>query len=150
MILHAPYLLPITKKPIISGALFIKDGIIVDVGDLTSLRIKYPRQTVRTFKNSILLPGFVNAHCHLEFTHLTHKIKPARSFAKWAKKLESKVSKDTPAKIRQSLRQGEEKLLKSGVTTVVDHLNPFHLPYCPHRSPLRRIKCARGKGRWRK
>ena len=31
----------------------------------------------------IILPGLINAHCHLDFTSLRGSIRPRRSFADW-------------------------------------------------------------------
>ncbi len=45
------------------------DEKIVEVGDYQSLTLKYPHLKVQFFENSVLLPAFINAHTHFEFSN---------------------------------------------------------------------------------
>ncbi|MDR3226829.1 MAG: amidohydrolase family protein [Prevotellaceae bacterium] len=70
--ISANYIFPINAKPIKNGVLTIEDdGKITELSDMsenseTSDNIE--------FYEGIVCPGFVNAHCHLELSHLKNLI----------------------------------------------------------------------------
>ena len=65
--LSANYIFPLHINPIKEGVIQItENGEIVNVFDS---RTKVPNEKIETF-DGILCPGFVNAHCHLELSHL--------------------------------------------------------------------------------
>jgi cytosine/adenosine deaminase-related metal-dependent hydrolase len=68
MLLEAEWVLPITSAPISQGAVRVEGGAITDVGTADALRAKYPGDETRNFHHAILMPGFVNAHVHLELS----------------------------------------------------------------------------------
>ncbi len=57
---------PISSSPIENGVIIIDENgkiIALDVMD------KHDATTVEFF-NGVIVPGFINAHCHLELSHL--------------------------------------------------------------------------------
>ena len=68
MILEADWVLPITSAPIRGGAVRVVGGLIDDVGQASHLRECHPDDEVTTFHDAVLLPGFVDAHTHLEYS----------------------------------------------------------------------------------
>ena len=65
--LTANYLYPLHVKPIKEGVLKISEkGEVLDIFASRSL---VPENKLEIFQG-ILCPGFVNAHCHLELSHL--------------------------------------------------------------------------------
>ena len=71
--LAANYVFPVTQPPIKQGVIEIDDnGTIISVGSFAN-----SKETEKTaFYNGILVPGFVNTHCHLELSALKKKISP--------------------------------------------------------------------------
>lgn len=67
-IISARYVLPVSAELIENGALVIDDDIIKAVGTLAEIREKFPEVEVENFGEAAILPGFVNAHSHLEIT----------------------------------------------------------------------------------
>jgi len=67
-IYRARWLLPISDPPIEDGDIVIdtKKNKIVDLGTHSEIRKKYSQKLVKDFGNSIIFPGFINAHVHLE------------------------------------------------------------------------------------
>ena len=67
-IFRARWLLPIDKPPIEDGDIVIdiEKNKIVDLGTHKQIREKYSQKLVKDFGNSIIFPGFINAHLHLE------------------------------------------------------------------------------------
>lgn len=52
------------------GAILVRDGLIVETGDLASLQQLAPQAEVTHYRQHVLLPGFVNAHHHVGLTPL--------------------------------------------------------------------------------
>ena len=75
--LRARVILPVSQPAIEDGAVFISRGRIAAVGRWRDLRAKAPAQ-VRDLGEAILLPGLVNAHCHLDYTDMAGAIPPTR------------------------------------------------------------------------
>jgi len=64
----ADYILPVSSDPIPDGVVVVnKEGTIVDLMDSESASA-FADQTERF--EGIIVPGFVNAHCHLELSHM--------------------------------------------------------------------------------
>ncbi|MDR2100174.1 MAG: metal-dependent hydrolase [Campylobacteraceae bacterium] len=102
----------------------IKDGgvcfdeKILEIGNSDVLLAKYKNAEVEKLpKNSVLMPGLVNAHVHLEFGANVATLKYG-DFMEWLKSVissrEELSGKCTEAVISASL----EKMLKDGVTTI--------------------------------
>ena len=69
----APWIYPITSPPIKDGIVAIdKGGRIVEVLDPASPTFTAPAAAPEKH-DGILIPGFINTHCHLELSHLVGK-----------------------------------------------------------------------------
>ena len=55
------------NRVIVDGAIAIEDGRIVGVGTLDAMTAAFPALPVKTVKNTVLMPGLVNAHAHSGF-----------------------------------------------------------------------------------
>ena len=72
----APWVLPITSPAIRNGAVAVKDGRIEAVGPEAEIRAGFgDREEIRC--QGVLMPALVNAHIHLELSHLTAIRRPA-------------------------------------------------------------------------
>ena len=79
MLLTAGWVVPVSSPPIENGAVWIEKDRIVNVG-------ANPRAgPVIDLSDSVLFPGLVNAHCHLEFSGMKGEIEPGLSFTEWVK-----------------------------------------------------------------
>ncbi|MGA0258116.1 MAG: S-adenosylhomocysteine deaminase, partial [Saprospiraceae bacterium] len=62
----ADYIIPVTSEPIANGVIQLNDeGRLVRIGKQED----FPTVDIQIVKG-IILPGFVNAHCHLELSHM--------------------------------------------------------------------------------
>jgi cytosine/adenosine deaminase-related metal-dependent hydrolase len=87
-----------------------------------------------------LLPGLVNAHCHLDYTGMAGQIPPPRRFTDWIQAIVALKGSWTLADYAASWRRGAEMLLRTGVTTVGDiEAVPELLPAAWDATPLRVI-----------
>jgi len=73
MILRAKTILPVTAPPIEDGAVFIDGNKIRALARWKDLR-PHLREKVLDLGEVILLPGLVNAHCHLDYTDMAGEL----------------------------------------------------------------------------
>lgn len=113
--------------PIIrDGAVVFNEHRIIAVGEIKTIRRQHPDANTIDLGQSIILPGLINAHTHLELTALGQLPKPA-SFVDWILALRQKMSAiaDFPQFISDSVKAGKQQCLRFGVTAVGDiTLNP--------------------------
>ena len=82
MIYSAPFVLPMNNTLIKEGAIRIEGNRISDVDLRANIIKKYKDYEVR-IKDSVLMPGLINTHTHLELGKLRGRIYPEGSLTKW-------------------------------------------------------------------
>jgi cytosine/adenosine deaminase-related metal-dependent hydrolase len=86
----------------------------------------------------VLLPGLINAHCHLDYTNMAGQINPPAWFSDWIKALLALKAHWTYSDFSLSWLRGARMLLSHGTTTVVDiEAVPELLPEVLTATPLR-------------
>lgn len=71
----ADYIFPVSGPPIKNGVILVDDdGLINTIDDESSSGSKLFRDVETVRINGAIVPGFINAHCHLELSHLHNKI----------------------------------------------------------------------------
>lgn len=131
MLYLADIVLPISSPPLACGAVRVEGSQVVAVGPASDLRPQ-PGETVTDLGASTLLPGLINAHCHLDFTRFKGAIAPKQSFTEWIKTINALRSSFTPQDYLDSIAEGYEMLAQSGVTTVANiEAFPELLPRLP-------------------
>jgi len=83
--LTAGWVLPVTAPPLRDGRVAIEGGRVVWVG--RGGDPDEPEAPVRRLGAGVLLPGLVNAHCHLELSHLAGQIPREGGFVAWVEAL---------------------------------------------------------------
>ncbi|MBA2461089.1 MAG: amidohydrolase family protein, partial [Actinobacteria bacterium] len=112
-VLSADWVLPVEGEPIEDGAVAIHDGRIEAVGTATELG------RGEHYDGAAIVPGFVNAHTHLEYA-VYAGFGDGLSFAPWlAMHIERKARIDRDD-MEAIARLGAAECLASGVTTVGD------------------------------
>src|SRR5687767_10542724 len=84
MILRSRIVLPVSAPPIEDGAIVVLGKTISAVGRWDDLK-HHVTGDVHHFGDAILLPGLINAHCHLDYTNMAGMITPTNRFADWIK-----------------------------------------------------------------
>jgi cytosine/adenosine deaminase-related metal-dependent hydrolase len=113
---HARWVLPVTDSPIDNGTVVVDNGRIVYVGP----RADAPPVDDHDLGAAILMPGLVNAHCHLELTAMRGFLEDL-DFRRWILRLTSaKRSVFTPEMLLDSARAGVEEGIAAGITTFAD------------------------------
>ena len=138
-VLAAEWALPVTAPPIRDAAVVIEGERLAWVGSRIELPSRYLHARMRAWPRSVLLPGFVNAHAHLNLTGLVGQLRgDGDRFADWLRDLIRATSNWTPEIVNLSVAAGLDLLAQSGTTTAA-HLStlPDLTPFFAH--PLRAV-----------
>ncbi len=110
--LRARWVLPGNARPIDGGFVTVVDGWIAAVRD------GRPAGAIEDLGDVALMPGFVNAHTHLEFSDLEAPLgRPGMSLPAWIR-LVIAARKSTGAQAPLAIAAGLAESLAGGVTTV--------------------------------
>ena len=119
MILRARTVLPLTAPPIEDGAVFVVGNKIISVTPWRNLR-PHLREKILDLGEVILMPGLVNAHCHLDYTDMAGELPPPKTFTDWIAAITAHKTGWSYSDYARSWLRGAHQLLKSGTTTVAD------------------------------
>jgi aminodeoxyfutalosine deaminase len=118
-IIRARTVLPMLGSPIDDGAVAIEGNKIADVGRFADLSKEYGSNAL-DLGEQVLLPGLINAHCHLDYTMLRGKIAPQDSFADWIRAINTEKAKLTEQDYVDSINAGFAESARFGTTTIVN------------------------------
>src|SRR5438552_18472764 len=143
MIIRARTVVTMDGVPIDNGAVAISGDRIIDVGKFDEIKVRSrksiddsppdsspsraprlrrpaPAGSVVDLGEQALLPGLINAHCHLDYTCLRGKISPQKSFADWIRAINAEKAKLSPKDYLASINEGFAEAKKFGTTTVAN------------------------------
>jgi len=137
MILRARIVAPIRHPPIENGAVCLAGERILWVGPYTELPATARLPEV-DLGDVIVMPGLVNAHCHLDYTDMAGLIPPPKGFTDWIQAMVGCKASWSPEQFAASWQRGAAMLLGHGTTTVLDvEAAPELLPAAWAGTPLR-------------
>src|SRR5271170_4313616 len=131
MLYLADFVLPMSAAPIAHGAVRVEGSEVVAVGPASELTPQ-PGEEVTNLGASTLLPGLINAHCHLDFTRFKGAISARQSFTEWIKTINALRRAFTTRDYVESIAEGFALLAQTGSTTVANiEAFPELLPHLP-------------------
>ena len=137
LLLRARVVFPVSGPPIENGAVLVDQNRIRAVGSLNDLQGSAGVET-RDLGEVILMPGLVNAHCHLDYTSMAGLCSPPKRFTDWIKLLTSTKAGWSYSDFAESWLYGAKMLVDSGTTTVGDiETLPELLPEVWEATPMR-------------
>jgi aminodeoxyfutalosine deaminase len=95
-------------------------GSIVDVGKFSEVSARYCDQEIVDLGEQVLMPGLINAHCHLDYTCLRGKIPRQKSFTDWIRAINAEKLKLSPQDYLISINEGFEEAKRFGTTTIAN------------------------------
>lgn len=115
---RARYVLPIGSDVIENGEVLVEGGLIREVG--RGIEAKHSDAAVEDLGRAALLPGFVNAHSHIEYTFDRNK-HDGLNLWDWIARIGFKRGTTPPLElVLASARLGAAMCLRSGITCVGD------------------------------
>jgi cytosine/adenosine deaminase-related metal-dependent hydrolase len=117
---HARWIVPVSAPPVAQGVIVERAGRIEWVGAREDAPPPRPDDEVVDLGDAVLLPGLVNAHCHLELTVMRGFL-DGLAFREWILRLTSarRAVLDAAA-LLDSARLGVEEGVRAGITTFAD------------------------------
>jgi aminodeoxyfutalosine deaminase len=122
MIVRARLIVTMDDALIENGAVQVIDGRIVEVGKFSAFASD--NDEIIDLGESVLLPGLINAHCHLDYTCLRGKIPRQKSFTDWIRVINAEKGKLTPEDYVASINAGFAEAERFG-TTAIANLTAF-------------------------
>ncbi|MBC7744896.1 MAG: amidohydrolase family protein [Flavobacterium sp.] len=116
----ASYILPVSSEPVKNGVVAINDqGEILKVYSQESAEsIKEPIE----YHEGIIVPGFVNSHCHLELSHLHKKIQLGKGLLPFIKDV-LKEREASDLVIVNAMKKADKAMFENGIVAVGDVSN---------------------------
>jgi cytosine/adenosine deaminase-related metal-dependent hydrolase len=100
------------------GAVAVSGSRISDVGGAEA--VGEPGATRRRFPGGVIIPGLINAHCHLDLSFLRQPVSFSGSFVWWLIKVGWHRGRATKEEVTTGAREALNALVSSGVTAVGD------------------------------
>jgi len=120
MIIRAKVVVTMDGPPIENGAIVVSADRIVDVGKYAEIAKKHSADEVFDLGGQALLPGLINAHCHLDYTCLRGKIPRQKSFTDWIREINAEKAKLSPEDYVTSINEGFAEAKRFGTTTIAN------------------------------
>lgn len=115
----ATYVFPGTGSPLKNGILVCSDeGTIIDILDRSD---SFCEEAGVEFYSGILVPGFVNAHCHLELSHLQNKIEKHIGFSSFLREIN--LLRNEPGNKEKAMQVADRKMWAAGIAAIADVSN---------------------------
>ncbi|MDF1548265.1 MAG: amidohydrolase family protein [Bacteroidales bacterium] len=116
----AHYIFPSTEKPIKNGIITLDDsGKILDI---TQSNENLLEVAGLEFYSGILVPGFVNTHCHLELSHLKGKVREHTGLPGFVSQI-NQIRKADDSEILDALKKADADMCHNGIVAVADISN---------------------------
>ncbi len=137
LLLRARAVVPVSGRPIADGAVLISGNRIAATGRWRDLSSNHGCQEI-DLGEVALLPGLVNAHCHLDYTSMAGLFPPPKVFTDWLKLITTTKAGWSYSDYAESWLNGTRMLARTGTTTVGDiEAVPELLPEVSGATPLR-------------
>jgi aminodeoxyfutalosine deaminase len=137
VLLRARVVLPVSQPPIREGAVLVSGRRIAAVGRWRDLSGHSRSKTV-DLGEAVLMPGLINAHCHLDYTDMAGQFPPPKVFADWLRLITEAKAGWNYSDYAQSWLNGARMLVRTGTTSVADiEAVPELLPKVWEGTPLR-------------
>ena len=120
MIVRARTVVTMDGPPIENGAVVISGDRVLDVGKFPEVSGRHAGEEIVDLGEQALLPGLINAHCHLDYTCLRGKIPPQKSFANWIRAINAEKAKLSEQDYLASIADGFAEAKRFGTTTIAN------------------------------
>jgi aminodeoxyfutalosine deaminase len=119
-VVSARWVIPIERPPLADGALALADdGAVLAVGSRAELRAEFPDAPEERAEGA-LLPGLVNAHCHLELSGHVDAVPGGHGFYAWATALMAARKGDAPGQQRAAAAAAAAAAVALGSAAIGD------------------------------
>lgn len=133
---RAKFVLPIASPPIEDGVVAVERDRFAAVGRRGDFS-----GPIADLGECALLPGFINAHCHLDYTDMAGAVPMRSGFTAWLTDITALKRQWSAPQFAASVSNGLIAACRSGTTTVCDIASsPAHLDLMA-AAPMRVLSC---------
>ena len=119
--ISADCIYPVTSNPIPNGVIGVEyDGTISEI--LTAEKAAQKGINSITHYSGLLVPGFINTHCHLELSHLKGQIEKKTGLPAFVEQI-IKTRKADNSEIISALVKADREMYEDGISSVADISN---------------------------
>jgi aminodeoxyfutalosine deaminase len=111
------WLITMDGEPLENAAFVVEKNRFVEVGPAPEVLQRYPGDVV-DLGECIVLPGLINAHCHLDYSSLRGSILPSRNFPQWISRINALKRSLSDEDYLVAMEMGFFELRRFGVTSV--------------------------------
>lgn len=112
--LRARIVLPVSSSPIEDGAVRVEGSQIVEVGRWQDLK----SEDAEDLGEVVLMPGLINAHCHLDYSSMRNAIMPTSNFSQWVRRINELKRILSDDEYLAAIASGFQELRRWGATSV--------------------------------
>jgi cytosine/adenosine deaminase-related metal-dependent hydrolase len=120
MIVRARIVVTMDGPPIENGAVRVSGNRIIAVGKFSEIKADGSGGNTVDLGEQALLPGLINAHCHLDYTCLRDKIPRQKSFTDWIRAINAAKTKLSREDYIASINEGFAETKRFGTTTIAN------------------------------
>jgi cytosine/adenosine deaminase-related metal-dependent hydrolase len=120
-VFQAGWVVPVDGPPLRDGRVAVQSGRILWLGHAGDPG--QPQGTLRDLGCGVLLPGLVNAHCHLELSHLRGRVDASGGFVPWVRSVVGLRAEGDEAAVRVRAAEAIAGLEATGTVAVGDVSN---------------------------
>lgn len=129
----ADYILPVSAPPIKNGVVAVDQNEIQGVFD--SNHSELAGKNIEKFEG-LIVPGFVNAHCHLELSHLRGNIPSGNGLIPFIKSVIAAKGQVSVEDQMAKMQDADELMYKNGIVAVGDISNAIYSRSIKLNSPI--------------
>src|SRR5690348_4022944 len=116
--ISADYIFPVSSPPIKNGVVEVNDdGVIINI--LPPPAPSNGGHDIEKYEG-VIVPGFVNAHCHLELSHLKGKVSEKKGLTGFISELVPQRDKFPLEEIKAAIEKAEDEMIRNGIVAVGD------------------------------
>lgn len=117
--ISANFIYPITSAPIKNGVLGLdEEGTINAI--LTAEQAMHIKDIIHY--KGVIVPGFINTHCHLELSHLKNKIQEKTGLTGFIKQILA-LRQQPEEEVISAMQNGDQEMYNNGIVAVGDISN---------------------------
>ena len=119
----AKHLLPVASAPIQNGAIAVHDGWIAAVGRRKDVVKAHPGVEVRDLGETVIIPGLINAHTHIELSFMNGDPPAGGTFITWIADLVTRRERVSAEESVRAATAAIETMVQRGTVAVGDIAN---------------------------
>jgi cytosine/adenosine deaminase-related metal-dependent hydrolase len=120
--ISADYIFPVSSPPIKNGVVVVDDNGMIASPPAPLLG---ERGDIEKY-DGVIVPGFVNTHCHLELSHLKGQVTEHKGLTGFISEIVPKRAAYSPGQIKSAIESAEDEMFLNGIVAIGDISNTNH------------------------